>query len=57
MLIDPKSFKIITYGNFIEKIQRLDLTWHQGEWTMLLWVRYCATVLSAPLNELIENKE
>jgi len=56
MLIDPDSFNIITYSNFIENIQRLDLNWGQREWTMLLWARYCATVLSDPINEQIERK-
>jgi hypothetical protein len=54
MLTSPDSFKIITYSNFIENIQRLDLSWEQREWTMLLWARYCATILSEPTNEQIE---
>jgi hypothetical protein len=56
MLIYPDSFKIITYSNFIENIQRLVLEWDQREWTMLLWARYCATVLSDPINEEIKRK-
>lgn len=36
MLSDPESFKTITYNNFIESVQRLDLNWRQREWTMLL---------------------
>ena len=46
MLKDPKSFTIITYKDFIENLQRLELDWRQREWTMLLWARYCAMILS-----------
>ena len=40
------AFKIITYQDFIEETQMLDLDWDTREWTMLLWARYCATKLS-----------
>ncbi len=46
MLTEKDSFKAITYKNYIENIQRLDLTWDQREWTMLLWARYCGLQLS-----------
>ena len=46
MLNDPQSFRTITYNNFLENIQRLDLNWRQREWTMLLWARYCGFKLS-----------
>jgi hypothetical protein len=45
MLADGK-FKIITYGEFFEAVQRLELSWEQREWTMLLWARYCGLILS-----------
>jgi hypothetical protein len=45
-LNDKKSFEIITYQDFLEKIQKLDLTWEQREWTMLLWARYFGLILS-----------
>ena len=53
-LTNPESFTIITYSNYIEEIQRLDLDWEQREWTMLLWARYCAIILSESTNELID---
>lgn len=43
---DNSNFKIITYADFIRNIQMLNIDWKQREWTMLLWARYCATVLS-----------
>lgn len=41
-----QGFKIITYSNYIENLQQLDLDWATREWTMLLWARYCALQLS-----------
>lgn len=42
-----KSFKIVTYADYISTIQRLpEITWGQREWSMLLWARYCANRLS-----------
>jgi hypothetical protein len=55
MLTHPDSFTIITYNNFIETVQQIDLDWSLREWTMLLWARYCATVLSDPLNKQIDK--
>ena len=50
MLNDGKNiFKIITYADFIAAIQKLDLTWEQREWSMLLWSRYCGMKLSEGL--------
>ncbi|TVQ06169.1 MAG: hypothetical protein EA359_01510 [Balneolaceae bacterium] len=56
MLTDPDSFNVITYSDFIEKVQRLDLDWEKREWCMLLWARYCGTVLSDAVNKQIEGK-
>lgn len=55
MLSKPDSFKIITYRNFIENIQQLDIDWQKREWTMMLWARYCGTVLSNPVYEELKN--
>lgn len=53
MLSHPESFKIISYRNFIEKVQQLDLEWEKREWTILLWARYCGLQLSEKIyNEL-----
>lgn len=42
-----KSFKIVTYADYISVIQKLpETTWEQREWSMLLWARYCANRLS-----------
>lgn len=46
MLTDPAVFQSITYQDFIEKVQVLDLNWDQREWTMFLWGRYCSSVFS-----------
>jgi hypothetical protein len=56
MMNDPDRFTIITYRGFIDKVQRLDLKWEQREWTMLLWARYCGTILSDAVNSQIEGK-
>ncbi len=54
MLSNPNNFQLITYSDFLSKVQRLELTWQQREWTMLLWARYCAIVLSeATINQLL----
>ena len=39
-------FRIITYQEFIEKTQQLEIGWEQRELTMLLWARYCGIQLS-----------
>ena len=41
------KFKVITYQDFIEKMQELEISWEQRELSMMLWARYCATQLSA----------
>lgn len=43
---DNSNFEIITYADFIRNVQMLNIDWKHREWTMLLWARYCATVLS-----------
>ena len=42
-----KKFKVITYQDFIEKMQRLEIGWEMRELSMMLWARYCGTQLSA----------
>lgn len=54
-LVNSQNFRIITYSNYIEKIQQLNLNWKQREWTMLLWARYCALVLSNYLSIEVEE--
>ena len=44
-------FKIITYQDFIEAMQRLDIDWDKRELSMLLWARYCGTELSQRVYE------
>lgn len=46
MLSDGQDFRTITYNQFIENLQRLDLSWKEREWTMMLWARYCGFKLS-----------
>lgn len=46
MLTKSDDFKLITYSDFLSRVQQLDLNWNLREWTMLLWARYCATSLS-----------
>jgi len=40
------DFQIITFKDIVERVQQLPLTWEQREWTMMLWARYCSTMLS-----------
>ena len=50
---ESANFKIVTYADFIKNTQMLNISWEHREWTMLLWARYCATVLSeATINQL-----
>jgi hypothetical protein len=42
-----KKFKVITYQDFIEKMQQLEISWELRELSMMLWARYCGTQLSA----------
>lgn len=46
MLTAPDSFQVLTYADFIRNVQQLDIEWKYREWTMLLWARYCGTILS-----------
>ncbi len=39
-------FQTITYQNFIEKTQQLEIGWKRRELSMLLWARYCGIELS-----------
>ncbi len=41
-----ERFLIITYEQFIETMQKLDLSWEQRVQTMLLWARYLGLELS-----------
>lgn len=38
--LSQETFVIITYFDFIDKIQRLQLSKEEREWTMMLWARY-----------------
>lgn len=40
------EFTIITYQDYLEKVQRLDIPWDKRELSMLLWTRYCGLKLS-----------
>ena len=52
MLTDGEMvFTTITYKEFIEKAQKLSLTWEEREWTMMLWARYCGFKLSEGINK------
>lgn len=57
-LLNDKTtdFKIVTYSDFIKSIQQLDIEWNKREWSMLLWARYCATVLSESTTKQLENE-
>jgi hypothetical protein len=41
-----ERFKIITFADLIENIQKMDIDWETREWTMMLWVRYCGINIS-----------
>lgn len=51
LLTGEDTFAVITYADFINKAQQLNLTWEQREWTMLLWARYCGLQLSDETNK------
>ena len=44
-------FKVITYHDFIEAIQKSDVSWEKRELSMMLWARYCAAKLSQAVYE------
>jgi len=47
MLVNGKNvFKIITFKDYIEKMQILELCWKHRELSMMLWARYCGETLS-----------
>lgn len=50
---ENSNFKIVTYSDFIRNVQTLNIDWKHREWTMLLWARYCATVLSSETVKLL----
>lgn len=41
-----RRFWIVTYQDFIERMQQLETSWQRRELSMLLWTRYCGTQLS-----------
>lgn len=41
------DFIVLTYANYFEHMQKLDLSWEQRELIMMLWARYCGLKLSA----------
>ena len=40
------DFIVLTYADYFERMQKLELTWEQRELVMLLWARYCGLELS-----------
>ena len=49
---ENSNFMIVSYSDFIRNVQMLNIEWKHREWTMLLWARYCATILS---NETVKQ--
>ncbi|MFN0157096.1 MAG: PGN_0703 family putative restriction endonuclease [Bacteroidota bacterium] len=47
MLTDKTRFRVATYRDFIERVQKLNSSWSRREWTMKLWARYCGLDFSA----------
>lgn len=41
-----KDFILLTYADYFERIQKLELNWEQRELIMMLWARYCGLGLS-----------
>ncbi len=39
-------FKIVSQKDFITAVQKMDLSWEQREWVMMLWARYLGLDLS-----------
>ncbi|MBW8011998.1 MAG: hypothetical protein FVQ83_12285 [Chloroflexi bacterium] len=50
MLYNQTLFRVITYQEYIEKVQQLPLDWAKRELVMMLWARYCATQFSDNVN-------
>jgi len=46
-----ERFKIITFADLIETIQKSEIDWETREWSMMLWARYCGTELSKRFKE------
>lgn len=55
MLTNPTNFQIITYRDFIEAVQRMDINWKLREWSMMLWARYCGMILSDEVNKQLDD--
>jgi hypothetical protein len=41
-----ETFQVITYQDYIEKLQRSEISWELRELSMMLWARYCGLKLS-----------
>lgn len=40
------DFIVLTYADYIERLEKLNITWEQREILMMLWARYCGLGLS-----------
>ena len=40
------DFILLTYADYFERMQKLDLSWELRELVMMLWARYCGVNLS-----------
>jgi hypothetical protein len=49
------NFVVITYQDYIERMQKLELSWEDRELVMMLWARYCGLNLSK--NILVNEKK
>ena len=49
MITEPTKFRILTFDEFIEIFQRLDIQPKERELSMMLWARYCGYPLSNSL--------
>jgi hypothetical protein len=47
------DFILLTYADYLETMQKLDLNWEQRELIMMLWARYCGLDLS---KNILENE-
>ncbi|MCX6280490.1 MAG: hypothetical protein NTU51_00830 [Bacteroidetes bacterium] len=55
MITEPTKFRILTFDEFIEIFQRLDLQPKERELSMMLWARYCGYPLSKSLFKSIDK--
>jgi len=46
------DFNVLTYANYFERIQKLNLSWEHRELIMLLWARYCGLDLSKNIADI-----